>query len=288
MLRESLPPSLMFHLRYCCKNSDNVWYWAVLLCFYYASFIWNSFTFWNIIPRRKLEAELRFCGICRIHCRLKNKPSFPCRLLHGGFLLSLLFNRKDGDDIYLRNVQWLSTHYVVQKINVFKIIAERTSYPQLHFLLCRRIDLLSCLVVRVSGYRSRSPGSIPGATSESGTGSTQPREYNWEAAWSKKQGLRSIQLIIRPYESVTLTTWHHLSANVCTNFADKRRSLGPYSSLAYSGHGDFFFVSTDYSVNLIVVMQYLRNGPSYETFSGLFAARTEMSLGPVFFRNLRF
>jgi hypothetical protein len=37
-------------------------------------------------------------------------------------------------------------------------------------------------VVRVLGYRSGGPGSIPGTTrkkgSGSGTGSTQPREYN--------------------------------------------------------------------------------------------------------------
>jgi hypothetical protein len=44
-------------------------------------------------------------------------------------------------------------------------------------------DRLCCLVVRVLGYRSGGPGSIPGTTkkkqsSGSGTGSTQPREYN--------------------------------------------------------------------------------------------------------------
>jgi hypothetical protein len=48
------------------------------------------------------------------------------------------------------------------------------------------------LVVRVLGYRSGGPGSIPGTTrkksSGSGTGSTQAREYNWEAAWYKSSG----------------------------------------------------------------------------------------------------
>jgi hypothetical protein len=36
-------------------------------------------------------------------------------------------------------------------------------------------DRLCGLVVRVPGYRSRGLGS--------GTGSTQPREYNWGATW---------------------------------------------------------------------------------------------------------
>jgi hypothetical protein len=43
------------------------------------------------------------------------------------------------------------------------------------------IDRLCGLVVRVPGYRSGGPGSIPGTTkksSGSGMGSTQPREYN--------------------------------------------------------------------------------------------------------------
>jgi hypothetical protein len=48
-------------------------------------------------------------------------------------------------------------------------------------------DRLCGLVIRVLGYRSGSPGSIPGTTrkksSGSRTGSTQPSEYNWGATW---------------------------------------------------------------------------------------------------------
>jgi hypothetical protein len=44
------------------------------------------------------------------------------------------------------------------------------------------VDRLCGLVVRVLGYRSGGPGLIPGTTKKkstgSGTGSTQPREYN--------------------------------------------------------------------------------------------------------------
>jgi hypothetical protein len=42
---------------------------------------------------------------------------------------------------------------------------------------------------------------------------------------------------IRLEGPVTLTAWHPLSAKVSTNFTDKRRSLGPSSSFADSGHG---------------------------------------------------
>jgi hypothetical protein len=51
-------------------------------------------------------------------------------------------------------------------------------------------DRLCGLVVKVPGYLSYGPGFESRAlqekkSSESGTGSTQPREYNWGANWKK-------------------------------------------------------------------------------------------------------
>jgi hypothetical protein len=72
----------------------------------------------------------------------------------------------------------------------------------------------------------------------SGTGSTQPHEYNEELLERKSSvfGLESREYGRR---DVTLTTWHPLSAKVGTNFADKRGSLGRYNSLTDSDHGFF-------------------------------------------------
>jgi hypothetical protein len=78
--------------------------------------------------------------------------------------------------------------------------------------------------------------ALPGflSSSGSGPGSTQPREFNWGATWIKRgSGSRSRKQRFNGRGDPL--RWRRdtpLSANVGTNFADRRRPLYRYSSLA--------------------------------------------------------
>jgi hypothetical protein len=78
--------------------------------------------FWDITLRSPFEVNWRFGGIYHLHflvrriSRRRNQPEIRWQAevllttyFHAGFLFGLLFSPENGADVFLRNVDWLST-----------------------------------------------------------------------------------------------------------------------------------------------------------------------------------
>jgi hypothetical protein len=108
-----------------------------------------------------------------------------------------------------------------------------------------KVDRFCGLVIRVSGYRSeiwvRFP-ALPDFLRSLERGPLGLVSTIEQLLEKKCSGFRSRYPRTWTKGYVTLTTWHHLSAKVGSNFADKQWLLGRHSSLANSGHGVHFYL----------------------------------------------
>jgi hypothetical protein len=109
--------------------------------------------------------------------------SLACRLLLLIYCLAYsVFDFEDGGKTFLRNIGLFPNYDEVLPRWLYSLKDTNNYFP--NFIVWH--DRLCGLVVRVLGYRSGGPGSILGTIKKSngsGTGSTQPREYNWGATW---------------------------------------------------------------------------------------------------------
>jgi hypothetical protein len=96
-----------------------------------------------------------------------------------------------------------------------------------------------------------------------------PREYKLRSYLIEKYRLLSTKPRVRPLGSVTLTTWHPLSAKVGNQFADKRRSLTD------SDHGVYaiiiskkkkIFPDLHYYLKLRAILHYTYSNFRAQTF----------------------
>jgi hypothetical protein len=86
----------------------------------------KSHIFWDVAPYSPLKVNWCVGGTCHLHLQGR-RTSRDWYRLHAGLLLCLFFRHEDGDDMFIRNVGWLSVDYTAsQKRELFATLPRLT------------------------------------------------------------------------------------------------------------------------------------------------------------------